>query len=57
MFAFEAMKAAVRASFGGTIDQALDREKTGQLKCLMSGDCMEGVMAWMEKREPNFTGK
>ncbi len=55
--AFAEMKAAVRASFGGTIDQALDREKAGQLKCLMSGDCMEGVMAWMEKREPNFTGK
>ena len=55
--AFAEIKSAVRASFGGTIDQALDREKTGQLKCLMSGDCMEGVMAWMEKREPKFTGK
>lgn len=55
--AFAEMKAAVRAGFGGTIDQALDREKTGQLKCLTSSDCMEGVMAWMEKREPNFTGK
>jgi len=55
--AFAEMKAAVRASFGGTIDQALDREKAGQLKCLLSGDCMEGVMAWMEKRDANFTGK
>lgn len=55
--AFAKMKAAVRASFAGTIDQALDREKAGQLECLMSSDCMEGVMAWMEKREPNFTGK
>lgn len=55
--AFAEMKAAVRASFGGTIDQALEREKTGQLKCLLSGDCMEGVMAWMERREARFTGK
>jgi len=55
--AFAEMKAAVRASFAGTIDQALDREKAGQLKCLMSSDCMEGVMAWMEKREAKFTGK
>jgi 2-(1,2-epoxy-1,2-dihydrophenyl)acetyl-CoA isomerase len=55
--AFAEMKAAVRASFGGTIDQALEREKTGQLKCLLSGDCMEGVMAWMERREAKFTGK
>ena len=55
--AFAEIKAAVRAGFGGTIDQALDREKAGQLKCLVSSDCMEGVMAWMEKREPSFTGK
>ncbi|MBK8251471.1 MAG: enoyl-CoA hydratase [Polyangiaceae bacterium] len=55
--AFAEIKASVRASFAGTIDQTLDREKAGQLKCLVSGDCMEGVMAWMEKREPNFTGK
>jgi 2-(1,2-epoxy-1,2-dihydrophenyl)acetyl-CoA isomerase len=55
--AFGEMKAAVRAGFGGTIDQALDREKIGQLKCLVSSDCMEGVMAWMEKREAQFTGK
>jgi 2-(1,2-epoxy-1,2-dihydrophenyl)acetyl-CoA isomerase len=55
--AFAEIKAAVRAGFGGTIDQALEREKAGQLKCLVSSDCMEGVMAWMEKREPNFTGR
>lgn len=55
--AFGEIKAAVRASFAGTIDQALDREKAGQLKCLVSSDCMEGVMAWMEKRDPNFTGR
>ncbi|MEZ4299770.1 MAG: enoyl-CoA hydratase [Polyangiaceae bacterium] len=55
--AFAEIKSAVRASYAGTIDQALDREKAGQLKCLVSSDCMEGVMAWMEKREPNFTGK
>jgi len=55
--AFAEIKASVRASFAGTIDQTLDREKAGQLKCLLSSDCMEGVMAWMEKREAKFTGK
>ncbi len=55
--AFAAIKQAVRASLGGTIDDALDRERAGQTKLLQSNDCMEGVMAWMQKREPSFVGK
>ena len=55
--AFAEIKRAVRASLGGTIDEALDRERVGQTKLLQSGDCMEGVMAWMQKREPSFGGK
>jgi enoyl-CoA hydratase/carnithine racemase len=55
--AFAEIKRAVRASLGGTIDEALDRERTGQTKLLQSNDCMEGVMAWMQKREASFTGK
>jgi enoyl-CoA hydratase/carnithine racemase len=51
------MKRAVRAGFGGTIDTALGLEKAGQLKCLRSSDCMEGIAAWMQKREPDFQGK
>ena len=35
----------------------LDMEKKGQLRCLTSNDCMEGVAAWMQKREPSFSGK
>jgi enoyl-CoA hydratase/carnithine racemase len=55
--AFAEMKAAVRASLGGTIDSALDLEKKGQLRCLSSNDCLEGIMAWMQKRDANFEGK
>ncbi len=55
--AFAHIKRAVRQGLGGTIDDALAFEKEGQLKCLTSNDCLEGVMAWMQKREPNFTGK
>jgi 2-(1,2-epoxy-1,2-dihydrophenyl)acetyl-CoA isomerase len=55
--AFAEIKRSVRASLGGTIDTALEHEKTGQLRCLRSNDCMEGVMAWMQKREPVFQGK
>ena len=55
--AFAEIKRAVRASLGGTIDDALDRERVGQTKLLQSNDCMEGVMAWMQKRDPSFVGK
>lgn len=55
--AFAEMKRAVRAGLGGTIDTALGLEKAGQLRCLRSSDSMEGIAAWMQKREPNFQGK
>jgi 2-(1,2-epoxy-1,2-dihydrophenyl)acetyl-CoA isomerase len=55
--AFAEIKRSVRASLGGTIDTALELEKAGQLRCLRSNDCMEGIAAWMQKREPLFRGK
>ena len=53
--AFARAKAAILASLGD-IDAALAREREGQLRLLRSQDCMEGVMAWMEKRAPKFVG-
>ena len=55
--AYAEIKRAVRAGLGGTIDTALDLEKKGQLKCLSSNDCFEGIAAWVQKREPDFQGK
>ncbi len=54
--AYAAIKRAVLASWGSVAD-ALKREREEQLKLLHSGDVMEGVLAWMQKREPNFQGK
>lgn len=55
--AFAWIKKAVARSVGATVDEALATEKEGQTQCLTSADCMEGVMSWMEKREPRFSGR
>jgi 2-(1,2-epoxy-1,2-dihydrophenyl)acetyl-CoA isomerase len=54
--AYAAIKESIYASWGD-LDAALARERTGQLKLLKTQDLMEGVMAFMQKREPEFTGK
>lgn len=54
--AHAAAKKAIYASLG-SIDEALHREREGQLALLRSSDCMEGIMAWAQKRAPDFQGK
>ncbi len=54
--AFAQIKSAVRESWTGTVFSALDREKAGQSKLLDSNDMREGVMAWAQKRPPEFKG-
>lgn len=54
--AYAASKAAILASMGD-FEEALRRERDGQLRLLRSKDCMEGVSAWMQKREPKFIGE
>ena len=54
--AYAAIKRALYASWG-SVEDALRREREEQLKLLRSSDVMEGVGAWMQKREPKFQGK
>jgi enoyl-CoA hydratase/carnithine racemase len=54
--AHAAIKRAVYASWG-SVEDALLRERTEQLRLLRSADSIEGVMAWAQKREPEFKGK
>jgi enoyl-CoA hydratase/carnithine racemase len=54
--AFAQIKRAVYGSWGD-LEDALRREREGQLQLLRSQDAMEGIMAWASKREPNFEGK
>jgi 2-(1,2-epoxy-1,2-dihydrophenyl)acetyl-CoA isomerase len=51
------IKRAVHDSAEGPIEAALDREAKGQLECLGSKDFLEGVAAFLGKRDPKFTGE
>ena len=55
--ALEEAKKSLHASLGITIDDVLAREREGQLRCLRTSDCLEGVMSWAQKRAPQFQGK
>ena len=52
-----AIKRAVYESLDGDLDTALEREAAGQLQLLQSADFMEGLAAFLQKREPTFKGK
>jgi 2-(1,2-epoxy-1,2-dihydrophenyl)acetyl-CoA isomerase len=54
--AFTALKNAVYGSLGD-LEAALKREREGQLRLLKSQDVIEGIMAWSQKREPDFKGQ
>lgn len=40
-----------------SLEQNLDAESLTQALCFSSEDTREAVMAWIEKREPHFTGR
>jgi enoyl-CoA hydratase/carnithine racemase len=51
------IKRAVYESLAGDLDSALELEAAGQLELLGSADFLEGVAAFLQKREPAFRGK
>jgi enoyl-CoA hydratase/carnithine racemase len=55
--ALAAIKHAVRAALSDGLDAALARERAGQVRCIRSQDFLEGVTAWMQKRDPVFQGR
>jgi 2-(1,2-epoxy-1,2-dihydrophenyl)acetyl-CoA isomerase len=54
--AYAAVKEALYASWG-SLEDALLRERTAQIRLLRSEDAMEGIMAWTSRRDPVFQGK
>lgn len=55
--ALAAIKQAVYGALDGGLEEALATEKRGQLELLRSRDFQEGVAAFLQKREPRFTGE
>jgi 2-(1,2-epoxy-1,2-dihydrophenyl)acetyl-CoA isomerase len=51
------VKRAVYAALSSDLDAALDNEARGQLQLLRSADFMEGISAFLQKRDPQFKGE
>jgi 2-(1,2-epoxy-1,2-dihydrophenyl)acetyl-CoA isomerase len=51
------IKQTLHASFESDLETTLEREAQGQTLCGYTQDHREGVAAFSEKREPNFTGR
>jgi 2-(1,2-epoxy-1,2-dihydrophenyl)acetyl-CoA isomerase len=54
--ALGSMKQAIYASFESDLETALEREAVGQTLCGYTEDHAEGLAAFFQKREPDFTG-
>lgn len=55
--ALASIKHAARTALSGDFESALQREKSGQMRLLASKDALEGMLAFLQKRDPKFKGQ
>jgi enoyl-CoA hydratase/carnithine racemase len=55
--AYARIKRAVYAAQSSTLEEALAVERRGQLELLRSRDFLEGIAAFLQKRDPTFSGE
>ncbi len=55
--AFAATKRAINAATLGGLEDALERERTGQVALFGTEDAAEGMRAFVQKRRAEFTGR
>jgi len=51
------IKQALNQTWDSSLDEMLELEIEAQVACFQSRDAQEGVRAFLEKREPHFTGE
>jgi 2-(1,2-epoxy-1,2-dihydrophenyl)acetyl-CoA isomerase len=54
--ALSLIKSLLNSSYGSSFEEAIEDEARVQHIAHTTADMNEGIMAYLERREPNFTG-